>query len=259
MRLFVVVTIQIWCEVFSRGIYGLIWNYIILQLSKKAYGIVAIWITNLAKVLISMFNNWREKHFRADSGSREARINVIRKDGNLLKSWRKKSGERSSRISSWDWPDLSSYVLRKDCTAFSTCLLCPCKSDIPVKFSSLCFRGERQEIPPLALCTCCCPRSNVVRIAQQPVAVPMQQRNTESLAAIKKTTGLFLQAQRVSPALRCKGCKVQWQWGSSKCLCVHFPAARASRCPACGMVERNAVGFLQEISWWNSVVVDNLV
>lgn len=66
---------------FSGGIYGLILDYIIiLQWSKKAYGIVAIWIIILAKDLVSMFSNWKEKQFRGDSGSRETQIKVIRKD-----------------------------------------------------------------------------------------------------------------------------------------------------------------------------------
>lgn len=89
-------------------------------------------------------------------------------------------------------------------------------------------------------------------------AVLMQQLNTESLLARKPKYVICAGSEGGS-------CSAP-RWGDGAVAvmqpyfpCIWFPGVRERQCPTHGMVERNAVEFLQESSWRNGMAIDNLV
>lgn len=106
------------------------------------------------------------------------------------------------------------------------CLLCPCKSEIPVKFSSLCFCGERQKVPSflhallLLLPSLECGRDcSAARSGSGAAAA-------HSLLATKRQRAISAGAAGPS-ALRCEGWQAQGLCCSFQCPCSGFPGARA--------------------------------
>ena len=122
------------------------------------------------------------------------------------------------------------------------CLLCPCKSEILVKFSSLCFHGERQVIPSLAFCTCCCPCLNTVRIAQGPAVILMQQLNMESLLAKKNQMCYFCRTRGSLPLYAVRDVKRSG-----------YDAAPSA--PASGSLGQGGLGA-QHMKWSKGMLLD---
>lgn len=132
------------------------------------------------------------------------------------------------------------------------CLLCPCKSEIPVKFSSLCFCGERQKVPSFL---------HVLHLL-----LPSLEHGRDCSAAVLM--------QQLHTGFRLQKANVPFLWGQRVPLPGAARAAKRRGCaaaptaPAAGSLER---GLSVPRTWdapkeccWaisccHSVAVDNLV